>query len=433
MSANLIDGAFFSNVFNINRIFNNLWFMAYPVDGGLRISFIVLILGTAAYVYCRRKQLEAADSGSLWIIGIYLLSTWLLSAGISNVNIDPSGRMRHIFPASVAFIPIWGYCLVLIASASKHYLNNHKMNGERIVQVGVSTLLLIILIGYAQGNFDLITRFNRPHTINLLVDWFDSSPPHEGLVLFPWASKQEPMWERIWGAYIGDKPYDRWTMRIDEIPLSTPEDYLARNIRWFVVSDADFRRSEDLQSVQNYLQSLFLVKTITSQPGQNEGSGMYIYRFEHPDQDTDYLFGDQIRLIGYDFLAPVIVPGDTIQLRPYWQLEHETQQNLSAFVHLYSVNSVEAGTPVLFAQWDGEPLPNSNRPTSAWNDLTEIYFGEPLEVSIPADLEPGEYILALGLYDYTTLQRLIAVDGSSFYSIPITVSPSTSAEANPNH
>jgi len=422
VSAGVVEGTFFSNLTNINRIFNNLWYIAYPVDHGLRLSFIGLILGAAAYIYCQHKQLKVADSGSMWIIGIYLVSTWLLSAGISNVNIDSSGRMRHILPASVVFIPVWGYCLVLIARAGNHLLTNRNRNGARIVQIATVALVFFIFIQFAPGNINLINRFSRPHTINHLVNWFDSSPPHDGLVLFPWASKQESAWERIWGAYMGNKPYDRWTTRIDDIPLSMPEDYIARNIHWFVVSDADFARAEDLQRVQNYLQNLFLIKTITSQPGQNEGSGLYIYRFEHPGQDTNYLFGDRIRLIGYDLSTSVITSGDTIQLRPYWQLDHKLQQNLSIFVHLYSADAVESGTPVLLSQWDGELLPNGNRPTSTWDDLAEVYFGEPLELSIPTNLENGNYIVALGLYDYTSQQRLQGANGATFYEIPITIS-----------
>jgi hypothetical protein len=330
--------------------------------------------------------------------------------------------MRHIFPASVAFIPLWAACLVLISRAGRHLLARTKPVAARLPQVGIAAIMVVILAGFVQQDLDLIALYGRSHTINQLVQWFDGSPPHEGIVLVARGSDNEGLWNRLWGAYMGSKPYDGWLMPVDEIPLHSPAELIERNVRWVVLSDADFERSDDPQRLQSYLNDLFLVKTIVAVPERTEGDQYYVYRVEPPDEREDYLFGEQIRLTGYDLASTAVVPGGEIQLRPYWQLEHQIQQNLSVFLHLYSADSVRADAPPILSQWDGEPLPNSNRPTASWNDTEEVYFGQPYTLSVPADAAPGDYVLAVGLYDYETQQRLTGADGKTFFTIPLIVS-----------
>lgn len=428
INANLENGAFFANLVDIRRIANNLWYLVYPTDGGSGISFAVLLAGAVAFVYCRRRGLKAVDGGSLWVLGAYLLATWWLSAGISNVNIDSNGRMRHIFPASVALIPLWAACFVVIVRASKHLLAKYDRIPGWLPRFAASAIVFAVLVGFIRQDVELIAQYSRSYTANQLVQWFDGSPPQEGIVLTVRGSKHEGLWNRLWGAYMGSKPYDGWLMPVDDISLTPPAEFIERDIRWLILSDADFERAEDAQRLQTYVEDLFLVKTIAAEPGQTEGDQYYVYRFELPDRRADYLFGEQIRLIGYDLSSETVRPGDTIQLRPYWRIEGEIQQNLSVFAHLYSAESASTDTPVLLTQWDGEPLPGSNRPTGNWSDVDEVYFGEPYLLTVPPDAASGDYVLAVGLYNYQSQQRLSGADGNTFFTIPLIVS----ADADPD-
>jgi hypothetical protein len=425
VSANLANGDFFANLFNVSRLLNNLWYLAYPVDDGLGLSLVLLLGGIAALFYLKRNRLNTVGAGSLGILGVYLVSTWWLSAGISNVNIDVHGRMRHVLPVSVAFIPLVGLCLVQMARAGRHFLSSRNVQRQWLPATLISLLLLTIILSFVQKDSQLIERYSHPHTVQKLLEWFDSSPPRDGLVLITKDSKYDALWNRWWGAYAGSKPYEWWFVPINDIPLNTPTEYVARNIRWLVLSDADMVKVKDTQRLQTYLDNLLLVKKIVAEPGRVNGEGFSVYRFEQPEQRVDYDFGGQFRLSGYDFSSTTVRPGDTFRFRPYWRLERQPLQNLSVFVHLYSTDSVAAGAPVLLSQWDGELLPNGGRPTLTWSDTTELYFGDSLALSIPANVAPGNYIIAVGLYDYMSQQRLNGANGDTFYSIPLTVQART--------
>lgn len=416
---NLEDGAFVSNLFSIQRILNNLWHLVYPVDAGLGLSFLVLIAGGIAVYYCRRKGLKTAEKESLWIIGVYLLTTLWLSAGISNVNIDSNGRMRHILPASVAFIPLWSFCLIQLITAVNHWLAQRTPNRKWLASAGAGVVMLAVLFGFVWQDFQLVAVYSHPHAINALINWFDGSPPRDGIVLLPSASSHNALWNRWWGAYAGSKPYEFLLMPGNDIPSSSPASYAARDIRWLVLSDDDMERTNDTQRLNSFLDQLLLTKTIVATPGQVEGRNLYVYRFEPPMQQADADFSGEIRFVGYDLSTTALSPGETLRFRPYWRLEHPIQQNLSMFAHIYPAGTTDGS--VLVAQWDGEPITNGNRPTSLWNDTSEVYFGEPFALSVPADTPPGNYVLALGLYDYATHEHLTLPDGSTFFSIPFTV------------
>ncbi len=427
ISANLQEGAFVTNLFDGNRLLNNLRYLIYPIDGGTSLSLLGFALGATAIVYGWRRGVKTIKGSSWAIVAVYVICTWWLSAGISNVSIDFAGRMRHILPASVAAIALWSACFVVIIRVGSSLLARHLPPRNWWLPTGVSLLMVGLLINFVPGDLELIAHYRLPHTANQILAWFDGSPPQDGIVLIPKGSSYDALWNRLWGAYVGSKPYEWWIMPLDEIPLSTPAEFVERGIRWMVLSEADITKSQSPEDLHAYLDRLLLVKTIPAMPEQVVGDQLYVYRFEVPQHPVAFDFGGQFRLIGYDLAQAVFEPGDTIVFRPYWQRTAQPQQNLSMFVHLYPADSVAKGEPVLEAQWDGELLPNGNRPTTTWNDADEVYFGDAIELPIPQDSAPGDYILAVGLYDYLSQQRLTGGNGETFYRIPITVITATPA------
>ncbi len=419
---NLSDGNFFANLLNTNRLANNFWHLVLPTDQGTGIAFVILALGIVAYIYCRRQKITTLKLSDALFVGLYVLATWWLSAGISNVNYDSAGRMRHIFPAVVAFLPLWAALLLQIGLAVRHWLTNRKYKMEWLPAAVGMAALLIILPGFVQADVQKINDFRRDQVITRTLAWFDNSPPHDGIVLSPSRSSTETLWNRFWGMYIGSKPYDQWFEPLDTIIKTPPENYLQRGIPWLVLDETDIERASDPTAVHDYLAQLLHVKTIAADPAQVEGKTVNVYRFALPNQAADYAFGDTIKLVGYDLSTSTVKAGEAISFRPYWKLLKPTSKNLSLFFHLYSLHDVEAGQPKVLGQFDTSPMHNTDAPTSDWQDTDEVYLGDAFLFSVPNNLPAGQYVLAFGLYDYITGERLQGQDANTYYRIDIHIS-----------
>jgi hypothetical protein len=113
----------------------------------------------------------------------------------------------------------------------------------------------------------------------------------------------------------------------------------------------------------------------------------------------DVGFGPAIRLRGYR-LEPA--REDIIRLALAWKAAEPLERDYTVFVHL-----LDEGGQVR-AQRDGVPL-GGYRPTTTWEpgELLADRYG----LLLPADLPPGEYALAVGMYD-STGQRLPAYDAA---------------------
>lgn len=406
------------------RISNNLWHLHYPISGGVSLWIApVLIGGVLAYVDLRRRRSSAPHPFLIVMLGGYTLAAFTLTGAISNINIDPSGRMRHIFPTVVAFIPLWASALMLIA----RWLDVRRPSLRAGVVLPVIALAIFTLAA-APGLVDLVRQYGRTHTVAQAMAWFDGSPPRDGTVLMPSNSRASDLWNRIWGAYGGSKPFDYLMELPADMAALTPAQQLARGVRWVVIGDHALRQGVP-PSWETFIAGLLPVRTLTSDGIVSTGETITIYRIEPIDQPADAVFGGEIHLVGYDVrLAdgsrpPAALPaGTTLYIRPYWRLLGQSStQSLSLFIHLYETQAVQAGEPVALAQVDTEPLHNTGRPPLAWDDPAELYFGNPIALTPPSDLPAGEYVLAFGLYDYTTGARLALPDGTTWHSLPLSM------------
>lgn len=120
-------------------------------------------------------------------------------------------------------------------------------------------------------------------------------------------------------------------------------------------------------------------------------------------------FNHQIRLAGYSPPPPNARPGETLNLRLYWQVLAAVPADYSVFVHLIAADSPPATPPS--AQHDAWPC-LGHESTSRWQIGEGI--ADPHPIALPADLPSGEYDLWVGLYDWISGARL-----------PITPSPAT--------
>jgi hypothetical protein len=101
-------------------------------------------------------------------------------------------------------------------------------------------------------------------------------------------------------------------------------------------------------------------------------------------------FGNQILLLGADLGPEPVQPGGTLRVTLYWQALVEMDIPYTVFVHLLGPDE-----EVLVGR-DSEPV-SGTRPTTGW--VPGEYVADPHDLSIPANLAPGEYVIEVGLYD----------------------------------
>ena len=124
-------------------------------------------------------------------------------------------------------------------------------------------------------------------------------------------------------------------------------------------------------------------------------------QFTVPEMETELgvTFGGEVLLLGYDLARE----GEELRLELYWQALRQMAMDYKVFVHLF-----DPSTETIVAQHDAMPR-EGHYPTSRWAK------GEVVSDSITLDLAevpPGHYRLAVGIYDPQTVDRLPAIDAA---------------------
>jgi hypothetical protein len=115
------------------------------------------------------------------------------------------------------------------------------------------------------------------------------------------------------------------------------------------------------------------------------------------EQPLEATFAEQMALTSCAFEPSPSAPADVLHVSLSWRSLGSTEGDYTVFVHLID------GSERVWAQHDGGPAGGS-RLTSSWQPGEEITDHHGL--ALPADLPPGEYSLAVGLYDAATGERL---------------------------
>jgi 4-amino-4-deoxy-L-arabinose transferase-like glycosyltransferase len=101
-------------------------------------------------------------------------------------------------------------------------------------------------------------------------------------------------------------------------------------------------------------------------------------------------FEDRVMLLGSDLDPERVRPGETLSVTLYWKALSDMDIPYTVFVHLLgSDGQVVSGH-------DGEPV-GGTRPTPGW--VPGEYITDKHEVKFPDGLNPGDYVLEVGLYD----------------------------------
>ena len=119
-------------------------------------------------------------------------------------------------------------------------------------------------------------------------------------------------------------------------------------------------------------------------------------RFLREDQPTIVApaeTDDGLRLQGYDLLPAPGAP----TLRLFWKTGGGVASDWITYIHLHSPQGER------IAQFDGPALAGL-QPTSQWQ--TDSLYIDRRQLVLPAGLEPGDYLLRIGLYNFESGERL---------------------------
>ena len=125
------------------------------------------------------------------------------------------------------------------------------------------------------------------------------------------------------------------------------------------------------------------------------------FRAPQPAFTQQVELGSVARLLGYD-LPTVAYARQAREIVLYWQALGEMERSYTRFVHLLT-----AGDQIV-AQCDGVPGAGT-LPTTSW--ISGEVLTDSVQLTLPSDLPPGHYRLAVGLYDPLTWQRLADPEG----------------------
>jgi hypothetical protein len=107
-----------------------------------------------------------------------------------------------------------------------------------------------------------------------------------------------------------------------------------------------------------------------------------------------------ITLLGYD----LNFEDGTVDVTLYWRCDAVSQTDYTTFVHVRASGG-QAETPL--AQKDRPPADGAY-PTSLW-DPGEV-IRDYIQISLPSEMPPGQYEIVVGLYDFSSGQRLLLLD-----------------------
>ena len=147
------------------------------------------------------------------------------------------------------------------------------------------------------------------------------------------------------------------------------------------------------------------------------GPARMVATTDRPPRAADVQVGDDVRLLGYALPEHTSHPGETIDLILWWQAQAAPLDGRSILVHLLDAKSEKV------QQADGPPA-GGVRPTESWRRGEVILDRH--QLTVPPDLDPGNYTLAIGMYRWPSLERLPLTAGGTrqageLYRIPFTV------------
>ncbi|MFQ5407906.1 MAG: glycosyltransferase family 39 protein [Anaerolineales bacterium] len=197
------------------------------------------------------------------------------------------------------------------------------------------------------------------------------------------------------GAPVSDSyPFDQWAageVVIDRHAIRLPRD----------LSPGEYTVSVELEDTSGVVLGRVTLGTVTSEPIARD------FTPPAPTHPSGVQFGDAFELRGYD-----VETGAGLSVTLYWRSRRETDTDYTVFVH------VRDAAGALVSQHDGQPQPaERSYPTSLWLP------GEYIRDTHLLDAPPGNYTVAVGLYNARTGERLTTPEGEDSFIFTNVVVP----------
>jgi 4-amino-4-deoxy-L-arabinose transferase-like glycosyltransferase len=371
-----------SNVLDPNRVINNLYYVVAPLQPAAWT--LVLVLGAAASMVAARRGLPLINLRIAFLSLLIVATIPLLASAFSLVT---SIEIRYVLPATTA-------ACVLIGMAVGQIVSIIPSQYARIGQGLLAALLLVMFIPQFMASWQLVQEREPPDRRVALRQWVDTNL-EPGTILV--TQENHKTFNPFWGGI----PYRHWVdwWMMDYIMEHSPQEWREETgISYAVIPLSHWQQMQAMEAGRDYLAQMLHLRDFTT-PGQR-GPEMIVYRLWRMDVETQVQFGDDILLIGYDQSAGDVQAGEGVTFRFYWQATAQPDDNYSLFIHLTPLDAY-----TVLAQADGSPAA-PERPTLTWNDPGETLISPAYTLTVPPDLAAGEYRVLVGLYNYTTGQRL---------------------------
>lgn len=366
------------------------WTYALLPLGGWLAGLLVALAGGLAYSINRRRGGRTLNTPGVLLCLSFTIGTVMLVTGIFSVNLD---AMRHVLPASAILMAVGAALVTQVIWTAQAVLHGAAI--RRALEVLPAALIIAALIILGIRAIHLSADYARPHSVVQLWRYADANLPLDGAMLLRQTSALHNLWNRPYQGYDGAAPFT-WVWD-DQPQAQSPQDFARVGVTYYIQTSVEGHSTRELDA---FIAQLMPVKQFPRPGADVAGPQVNIYRMLPPQKRVEADFGGQIMLYGYD-LNHAAAPGATLTLRPYWRILNPPANNYNIFLHLYPAED----TTALLAQADGAPAAESY-PTLLWDDPAETIIGREQRLTLPDDLPPGEYQLALGLYDWATLERL---------------------------
>jgi hypothetical protein len=341
------------------------------------------------FVIAQRRGLPRVSAGVAGLCLLVMVTIpWLASSYSVVTPID----IRYVLPATVAACVLMGMAVgqILYIVPARH---------QAIGGAAVASLLTVLVFApQALESWQLVQEREPPDRRVALRQWVDTNlEPGTVLVTQDNHKTFNPFW--------GGIPYRHWTdwWMMDYFMQRSPEEWReAHGISYAVIPLSQWAQMQDVAEGRDDLARMLHLRDFVT-PGER-GPEMVVYRLWRMEVETQVRFGEDIVLAGYDQSASVARPGDSVTFRFYWQATGLPDDNYSLFIHLTPPDDDS-----VLAQLDGSPAV-PERPTLTWDDPDETLISPAYILTIPADLPAGEYRVLVGLYNFTSGQRLAVAD-----------------------
>jgi hypothetical protein len=374
----------FTNMLNLPRILNNLRHTALPL--GEPLVWMVLTAGGIATVLRWHRRSRTLPVLLLMSISLVISIPWLAA---SFILVDTT-YIRHVLPATAAVCILFGISAVYLADA---------LPLRRTYAVGVVITLVAIGALLPMWNSSSALALERARTDSraALHQWYDENL-ETGNVLVD-SANHKTFNPGFGGLRLSNGDWASWFEPDNLLELS-PAEWHARGFAYALLPYSDWQALQTTPEGRSYLGQMLYLRAFAD--ARYRGPQTVVLRLLPIQTQRTAQFGCAIRLLGFDERTDS-EHDMTPTFRFYWRAEQTPASNYSLFLHL-----VSADTGAMLAQADGPP---GQRPTLTWDAPDETLISSEFALTIPDDALAGDYHLLLGLYDYTSGERLV-VEGA---------------------